>query len=775
MNLPIMEISDIAIDQSNSNVIYLATGDRDSRNYGYYGNSQVRSRLFKTTDGGSNWFQINADLGTGTYIENLWVHPKRPSEIVVIKTNGVYKSLDSGSSWQQVTKTSLVAPYDAGNDVIFQGAAYAELANPERLYSCYLKRYNANWYAYQLQRSDDFGASWQLMDSVTSVVNAPDFATNYIKLRVAPSDANCLYIAATEYDFDYNADRFGAVTRTLDGGKTWETRSRYPSVPNIMGWVLGDTFDIGSQSSYTFVLAVDPKDKNKISIDGVDAWGSMDGGRTFNKSSFWLNSLGESTHADHHWGEYQPVSGTYFLATDGGLFKTNNLTPGNNASIENCVSDTALNIFSQNCYTFPTKWDYASNGVSNNEFYAIAVSKSNPNIIIAGAQDNGTMMHRDGIWFAVHWGDGMVPLIHPTNPNIFYVTTPNGSTSKTIDGGKNYEDVSFPMDTADGGNWVTPMEMLESNPNIIFQGRESNIWKTTNAGNTWQRISNFNNPKYFHRTSAMALSQSNANVLYVARRTRESSTVATQYFLYKTTDGGTTWSNMWSTAFPNAWLTDIAVHPTQPNKVWITFNVGYNTANTNQPKKVFYSADAGLTWTNISAGLPPFPALTVVAQENSPVDAVYVGTTVGVFYRDNTMSQFVEFQVGMPRGVMITDLKLHTGVGKIYAGTYGRGIWAANLRDQPYDPTLSSARVNRGLLLDVYPNPTKGSFIVDWTEKLEENQSLNVVDIMGKVIYSTPQYLGKMTIDLSNQPEGMYYLQFKTGAETLTKKIVVQH
>ena len=130
-SLPIMEISDIAIDQSNSNIIYLVTGDRDGEG-GWYGNG-IGSRLYKTTDGGANWFPINANFGSGTFIENLWVHPKRPWEIVVVKTNGIYKSVNGGATWTQTLTTNYASPFAAPNNNLFKSAAYGELNSPERL------------------------------------------------------------------------------------------------------------------------------------------------------------------------------------------------------------------------------------------------------------------------------------------------------------------------------------------------------------------------------------------------------------------------------------------------------------------------------------------------------------------------------------------------------------------------------------------------------------------------------------------------------------------
>ncbi len=777
MNLPIMEVSDIAIDQSNSNVIYLATGDRDGQG-GYYGNGTT-SRLFKTTDGGSNWFPINADFGTGRYIENLWVHPKRPWEIVVVKTNGVYKSMDGGATWTQTLTTNYVSPFAAPNNNLFKSAVYGELNSPERMYALYRKRYSATAFAYQIQRSDDFGTSWQLMDSIKTPINDGSFRSNVQKLAIAPSDPNTVYLYSSEIDAAVGQDRFGLISRTQDGGRTWENRSRYPSVPNTQGWLLGDSTDIGSQGDYDLVLSVDPKDKNKVFLSGVDMWGSTDGGTTFNKTTFWTQTLGKSAHADHHWGEYQPISNSYFLATDGGLYKTRNLTPGNTRQIAPCGNgrndffELVSNIFLPDCYTFPTKWEFVGNGISNTEFYSIAVSKSDPSIVVGGAQDNGIIMRRNGRWDAVVGGwDGFVTVIHPTNPKIFLTTVQFGQTWRTDDGGATYRFVSGAMEAQDAGDWLTPMIMSETNPNIIIQARAHHVWRTTNGGTTWAPMSNFPQGTSLNRTPAVAMSQSNPNIVVASRLIGNTGTAST-LGLYKTIDGGATWMSIGNSTFPSAIINSISIHPTQPDKMWVTFSAGFTATNPTQARKVYYTQDGGTTWTNITDGLPNVPVWVIEAQDNSPIGAIYAGTASGVFYKDNTMSKFVEFQVGMPRGVMVTDLKIHSGSGKIFAGTYGRGIWSANLYDRPYDGTVASVKPNRTLLLNVYPNPANNYIRVVWDDNNKEGQVLNVTDMYGRLMYSKTDFQGRATVDISQYAEGVYTVQLTSGKEVLVKKFTV--
>ena len=64
---------------------------------------------------------------------------------------------------------------------------------------------------------------------------------------------------------------------------------------------------------------------------------------------------------------------------------------------------------------------------------------------------------------------------------------------------------------------------------------------------------------------------------------------------------GENWTNI-SSSLPNNTVTDIAIHPSDENRVWITFS-GYSNGN-----KVFYTSDGGTNWINISDDLPNIPA-----------------------------------------------------------------------------------------------------------------------------------------------------------------------
>ena len=99
-------------------------------------------------------------------------------------------------------------------------------------------------------------------------------------------------------------------------------------------------------------------------------------------------------------------------------------------------------------------------------------------------------------------------------------------------------------------------------------------------------------------------------------------------------------------------ITDVVVANNNPDRLWVTFS-GYNSN-----EKVYESNDRGANWINItSSGLPNLPVNCIVYQKLTN-DDLYVGTDIGVYYRDKTMNEWVPYMNGMPN-VIISELEIH--------------------------------------------------------------------------------------------------------------------
>jgi photosystem II stability/assembly factor-like uncharacterized protein len=401
------------------------------------------------------------------------------------------------------------------------------------------------------------------------------------------------------------------------------------SSPNILGGA-PDGSGTGGQAWYDLSIAVSPSNANEVYVGGINIWKSTNGGSTWTLNAYWYypEPAYPYVHADIHSLDF--FGSTLWAGSDGGIFKTTN---------------------------GGSTWTDLSAGLQTTQFYRIGGYPARHDLVYGGSQDNGTNRYDAGSWTHVLGADGMECLVDYSNANIVYACIQNGGLRKSTNGGNNFS--SIVNNISEAGAWVTPYVIHPTTPQTLFAGFV-NVWKTVNSGSSWSTISSFSGSNL----RSLAIAQSNSNYLYAATYTT----------IYKTTNGGTSWTNI-STGLPtgSAAITYIAVSNTDPNKVWVTFS-GYSSGN-----KVFASTDGGNSWTNYSGTLPNLPANCIVYETGSSNDAVYVGTDVGVYYRNSTLSDWQPFNTGLPN-VIVDEMEIHAGTKKVRAGTYGRGLWESPLQ-----------------------------------------------------------------------------------------------
>ena len=145
---------------------------------------------------------------------------------------------------------------------------------------------------------------------------------------------------------------------------------------------------------------------------------------------------------------------------------------------------------------------------------------------------------------------------------------------------------------------------------------------------------------------------------------------ATYTKLWISRNGGVTWEDI-SVGLPQQAIMSIEIAPNNPEKLWVAFS-GFE-AN----EKVYRSSDGGKTWENYSDGLLNIPC-NVIKYKNESDDALYVGADIGIYYRDNSMDSWQPFITGLPN-VIINDMEIQYPWNRLIAGSYGRGLWASDL------------------------------------------------------------------------------------------------
>ena len=229
------------------------------------------------------------------------------------------------------------------------------------------------------------------------------------------------------------------------------------------------------------------------------------------------------------------------------------------------------------------------------------------------------------------------------------------------------------------GNWLTPLVMHPVHDTILLIGK-AQVWRTLNAGTSFAQVGNLVGGA--GNVVAMAYAPSNPNYIYVARSNR----------MFLTIDG-TNFNDVTGTLpVAAASISAITVSGSDPNKAWVTFS-GYSAAN-----KVWQTVDAGVTWSAYTTGLPNLPVNTIVYQNGSN-DGLYVGTDVGVYFRDNSLASWQPFMTNLPN-VDVHELEICYLNGKLRAATSGRGLWETDLAvPLPVGLQSLTAECNHGKVL----------------------------------------------------------------------------
>lgn len=610
-------VSDIAIHPTNSNIMYIATGDMDGGNTRSIG-------VMKSTDAGSTWATtgLSYTVGQGRYIGRLLIDPSNPNVILAAGSAGTFRSTDAGNTWTTTSSNNVKdMEFYPGNSAI--------------VYTSGSKFY----------RSTNNGQTWtQITSGLANDIQRASIA-------VTPANPNYVYVLATN-----TSSYFKALYRSTDGGLNFTTQS---TTPNIMGYELNGS-GTGGQGWYDNCIAANPNNANEIYIGGINIWKSTNGGVNWTIKTFWYFQNGYAeVHADQHDLYFDVSTGYLYAGNDGGVYRSTN--NGDN-------------------------WSYINSTMPITQFYRISTSKTSTQVTIGGTQDNGTKLCYNGNWTDEIGGDGMECIVNHTNPQILYGSLYYGNIQKSTNGGTSFRKINDldGNNTYDqineSGNWVTPYTLAPNNANTLYVGMR-NLWKSTDAGNTFAKITDYTSGS---NLAIIAISSSNPDYIYTSTGTN----------LRFTSDGGDTWNTAVKPGGTN--LTYLIVDKINPLKLYATVTGYTNNA------KAYTSSDGGMTWTNISTGLPNVPA-NCIYETDLPTNRFFAGTDIGVYRYNDLTETWENFSSGMP-SVIVNEIDQQKPSNRLMAGTYARGIYYYDLNsllNVVGSPSLVyPANLDRGRLRD---------------------------------------------------------------------------
>ena len=465
-----------------------------------------------------------------------------------------------------------------------------------------------------------------------------------------------------------------------------------------------------------------------------------------------------SIHADHHFYAYNPLDQYFYACHDGGINRTKEIV----------MTDWG-EILETPGFTWPTVWEDVSGGMQITSFYRLGINPNNESLLIAGSQDNSTFIKTGDSWINGVLGDGMESILHPEDASIMYASSQFGSLFRSGDGGLNFSsNLTSNIRVQETGAWTTPVSLHPKDPTTIFTAF-GNIWESNNEGISWTKASDIPpipGSDFIIPTSTMTVAPSDPNTIYLGKRIYP--TFNTPGEFWRTRDGGTSMVNVTSGLPTTLYFTSSTVNTRNSKMLWVT------TGGFSNGQKVYRSDAGGNGWNNVSKNLPNIPVNVIKFQPFSTNNTLYLGTDLGVYYTNDDLKEWVLFSNNLPN-VIITDIEIDPFNGKIYAATFGRGIWVSDLAES-FDTTVG-IDVLANTTFNIYPNPNKGQFFLQIDNFPSFHLMLEIVDINGRTRYKEEvssdknQLLQALDINLEY---GLYFAKISSANRGKVIKFIVE-
>lgn len=705
----------VCVDPSNPNTIYFGA---------------PAGGIWKSTNAGVSWAPLT-DYLPQIGVSGIAVDPIN-SNIIYISTGdkdasdspsiGVLKSIDGGITWL-TTGLTFNNTYKGAGDLLINPTNSQMLwcATSTGLYrtlnggSSWTNQFSGNFTQGTLRIKPN-DPTVVYVSSRNKLYKSTDSGSTFSNIGITdlPADSGRLIFDVTAADsnlvYCLSAGTspnyaFQGIFKSIDGGTTF-----------VNTGLTSDIFE-NTQAWYDLAFCVSQINANELYSGCLNLWKSTDGGVTATKLNSWSSYSTNFTHADTHFLKF--MNNKLYCGSDGGIY----------------VSEDGGTVFTD-----------IIGQAQISQFYKISVSKQTSSKIAGGLQDNGGFTFSNNVWRSYHGGDGMDNAIDPINSNKVYGFVQYGGA---LYGSNNMgtsvsSATSAPRvnGTALQGNWVTPLRV--NSVGEVFAGYNdlykltNNVWVLRNTSSIGDGAVNLN---------LISIDPSNNDIMYVSKTNQ----------MYISTDRGISFSLLY-TALSR--ITSITVHSSISTIIYIT------TSGTSG--NAFISTDAGSSFAAIAPGLPAIGKNIIVHQGQNLLNPIYVGTTLGVFYKDDSMTNWATFDDNLPN-VSVTDLEINLVDYKIIAGTYGRGAWQCNI---PIQESLSNQPFEMENIA-IYPNPSKGIFNV-YLGTITPKTIL-VYDIIGKTVYFKNEFQNNQSnvlLDLSSVSNGVYFLKIISENKSVTRRII---
>lgn len=627
-------IGAIAVAPSNSNIVYVGTGETNIR-----GNVVIGNGLYKSVDAGKTW--TFAGLGETQVIGRIIVDSKDPNRLFVAALGhpfgnnterGIFRSTDGGKSWSKVL---FVDDKTGGVDVAF------DPTNTQTLYAGMWQTYRKPWIMESgglgsgLYKSVDGGSTWTQI----SGAGLPDGIWG--RVNVAPtSDPHRVYAMIEAKN--------GGLYRSDDSGKTWT--------------LINSKNDYKQRAWYFNTVFADPKDPNTVYVMNTSAYKSKDGGKTFKSM--------HTPHGDAHELWIDPTNTKRMInGNDGG--GTISMDGGETWSSElNQPTAQFYHIATDNQFPFRLYGD----------------QQDNSSVSIATAGRAGGVGIED--YYDVGGGESGYIVPDPTDPNIVYGGGYDAELTRYDHrSGMEQEITPWPRNSMGWApanlehrfQWTAPILVSTSPTHSIYFGAEK-LFRSDDQGRSWKTISPdlTRNDKTKQQSSGGPLTKDNTSVeiydtifsIAEGGDPREVWVGTDDGLVQLTSDGGEHWRNITPPTMPEWATVDmVTTDPIHPGAAFVAAD--RHRLDDFHPY-AFKTADYGRTWTSIVTGISSDAYVHVIRADPAKAGLLYAGTEKGVFVSYDAGGRWVPLQLNLPV-VPVHDLTVHGD--SLALATHGRAFW----------------------------------------------------------------------------------------------------
>jgi photosystem II stability/assembly factor-like uncharacterized protein len=670
-----LAVNALAFDSENPDTIYAGTGEGFFREEVRATNLPLRGGgIFVSHDRGESWSLMPSTSGQRFHwVNDLIVSQHDSSRIYAATRAGVLRSKNGGETWKRVLRPGvkggcldLALRTDKNTDYLFASCGTLETATVYR------------------KTKAEGGGRW------TPVLSESGMGRT--SLAIAPSNQEIVYALAASNvpgPGGLYEQSLHAVFRSDASGASgsWEATVRNSDPRKVNTLLLSNPLSASVEECgfegfnnvfgmgwYVNVIAVDPRNPDRVWAAGVDLFRSDDGGSEWSPVTYWWASQVDSrnfVHADHHGLVFHPRKpGTLYSLNDGGIYRTSNASAA--------VDDDDLAVC--NPGSAGVSWRSLNNRYGVTQFYHGSVFPNGEHVL-GGTQDNGTISNTfpgsGQNWWRVFGGDGGYSAVDPDDERVLYVMTQNGLIHKSTDGGATFSQaIDGITDLGGTGDFravarnylfIAPLVMDSSDPERLwFGGRR--LWRSNDGATTWSHASTIHADG--GKTSAIQVAPTSSEIV-VAGTNRGT--------IYSTSVGSTAdWGTVWLGVRPRSgFVSSLAFDPLDSEVLYATY-AGFGG------KHVWKSLDGGLNWQAIDgqgdSGLPNIPVHSLVVDPEDR-ERLYVGTDLGVFVSIDGGEHWAIEITGFARAVTewLALGETTRGDRYLYAFTHGRGAWRVAL------------------------------------------------------------------------------------------------